>query len=263
MKAFIVNDTTKIISNGKHIQHFGCELVMQTFHEQLKRVDIELVGSVGRDKTFQVPKGTDLVIVNGEGSVHNGNRGYMLKIAQRYPSVFVNAVWENNPPHKALQKFKYVSVRESFSYQQLPKHHNSEIVPDIIFASKTLRTFRKPVPTKNIGKTDNVTNKQAGITAHMPVKQYLNEISQYKSLCVGRFHALIVAAVLEIPFSVWKPNTHKNIGILTDMEVPHLYYKTQAEALQNVPKQFDERIRAYADQAQGRVERMFEKLHEL
>ena len=262
MKAFIVNDTTKIVTKGKRFQHFGCELVMQTFREQLKRVDIELVGTVGR-KIVKVPPKT-LVIVNGEGSVHHKRFPYMVNIANQYPAVFVNAVWQDNPSYPAMHKFKYVAVRESESFKQLPHDlPNAEIVPDIIFTSETLRSFKKPPPTQSIGKTDNSVDKNAGITAHITANHYLSNISQYEKLCVGRFHALIVASVLGIPFSAWKPTTHKNIGILTDMGVPHLYFETQQEALENIPDDFDERIAEYVEQAQLKIDRMFENFHNI
>lgn len=264
MKTFIINDTTKISKNGKFIQHFGCELVMETYREQLNRVGIELVGSVGREKNFKIPKEVDLVIVNGEGSIHNGQRSYMIDVANNYPTVLLNAVWQNNPPYPSLYKFKYITVRESLSYKQLPPNlPNAKIVPDLIYASSRLRKFQRLNPINDLGATDNATNKNAGFTIHCSADEYLFTISQYKRLCIGRFHALVAASVLGIPFTTWPSNTHKIQGILQDMKVPHLFFKTQEEALINTPSFFDEKISIYVEQTQKKINKMFENLHRL
>ena len=60
MKVVIVNDTAVR-------PHFGCELVMQTYREQLKRVDIELIKTIPKGRAIQIPDSTDMVLVNGEG----------------------------------------------------------------------------------------------------------------------------------------------------------------------------------------------------
>lgn len=263
MKAFIVNDTTRIFKRGRPIVHFGCSLVMQTFREQLNRVGIELVGTSGRDEKIMIPKGVDLVIVNGEGSIHHGRHSRLVKVAKRYPAVLVNAVWQDNPSYPTLKAFKYIAVRESLSHNQLPKNCNAHVVPDILYASATLRYYAKPKPTKGLGKTDNVVDKKAGFTIHVSVNEYLNTLCQYERVCSGRFHAAVAASILNIPFNVWSSSTHKMQGLVRDMGVPHLFHKTQKEALLNVPTTVDERIEEYATKAQITIEKMFEHFHEV
>lgn len=258
MKVFIVNDTTKIEKNGKCVKHFGCELTMKTYHDQFKRIGATVVGTSGRDRKPNIPKTVDLVVVNGEGSIHHGQRSHFLKIANSYPAVLLNAVWENNPHYPSLKKFRYISVRESLSSKQLPE---ADVVPDLVFASTVLRNFKKPKPKEELGKTDNVINRGAGFTAHQSTNEYLQTISKYKRICAGRFHAAIVASVLQIPFNVWQSNTHKMQALMKDMNMMHLFFKTQEEALEHVPATFDKQITTYVEQAQEHIERMFDQLH--
>lgn len=259
MKVTILNDT-----GGKH---FGCELVMQTYHDQLKRVGIEIIKTVPvKTKEIKIPKGTDLVVVNGEGSLHHGRHKQLITVANRYPAVLLNTVWQSNPNYPALYKFKYITVRESFSYNNLPKSlPNVEIVPDVTFASSFLCNYQKPVPTKDVGITDNVVEKgkSNGISALQPAGVFVPTMCQYRRWCIGRFHAAVVASVLQIPFSVWPSSTHKMKGLLTDIGIPHLHFNTKEEALKHVPEMVDEKIVKYTIEARKKIERMFENLHNL
>lgn len=257
MKVSILNDAR----NG----HFGCELVIQTYLEQLDRVGIEVVEIIPkRNRKFTISPKIDLVIVNGEGSLHNGRRQELVNVANNYPAILLNTVWQDNPSTN-LDKFKYVAVRESFSYKQLDNITNAEIIPDIIFTSSTLNKFKKPLPIKGIGITDNVMNKfqkqkHLGFSAAQPIQKYLLTMSKYSRLCIGRYHAAVAASVLNIPFSVWPSNTHKMIGMLTDMRVPHLHFNTQEEAIYGLPTFFDEKITLYTEQAQRKINTMFENI---
>lgn len=239
---------------------------MQTFHEQLIRIGAEVIKTVPvNTKKITIPKATDLVIVNGEGSLHRGQHRQLVDIANDYPAILVNSVWQDNPNYSALRKFRYVAVRESFSLKELPHNIRAEVIPDLSFASSALLNFQKGQPTKDVGVTDNVTqkNQRSGITALQPVETFLTEITQYRRLCIGRFHAATTAAVLGIPFSVWPSNTHKMIGMLTDMGVPHLHCATKKQALDNVPEELDSRIEQYATTAREQIYHMFDNIPNL
>lgn len=259
MKVVILNDTRG--------NHFGCELVMQAYHEQLGRVGVEVLKTFPlRTFIFDIPKETDLVIVNGEGSLHKGRYPCLVDIADEYPSVLLNTVWQNNPKYSSLYNFKYIAVRESSSYNALPPNlSNVEIVPDLSFSSTYLRNLRKLPPYKDLGFTDNVIGKNYDdeISALRPVNEFLSKICEYKRLCIGRFHGVVAASILQIPFSTWPSNTHKIEAMLTDMQVPHLHFETRDEALKNVPLVFDDKISSYVRKAQCKIDRMFENLHNL
>ena len=50
---------------------------------------------------------------------------------------------------------------------------------------------------------------------------------------------------------------------MQDMGVEHLHFKTQAEAIDNVPAELDPKIDAFVDDARLRVRAMFEKLADI
>ena len=264
MKVVIVNDTAVR-------PHFGCELVMQTYREQLKRVDIELIKTIPKGRAIQIPDSTDMVLVNGEGTLHDGRRHDFINIAKKYPSILLNSVWQNNPDYEALKDFKYIAVRESFSLSQLPNNlSNVEVIPDIIFSSNVVNQFKRKFSgttiTTGVGITDNVTdksNKYGDIPAGQPATEMMTTLCKYESLCIGRFHGVVLAAMLGIPFVAWQSNTHKIIGMLTDMKVPHLHFDNRTQAIDNIVSDFDDRILEYVINAKYSIDNMFEKIHNL
>lgn len=262
MKVALVNDTL----DNRPDAHFGCKLVHETYLEQFERVGIELVQTVHwLQKHFSIRDDVDLVVVNGEGSIHHRRRPELVNIANTHPAVLINAVWDSNPPYDALRKFKYVAVRESLSQRAIPVQ--ADVVPDIIFASKRLTSFEKGQPVEDIGVSDNVLNQNRGGDGGFSVlaepDDYLKELTSYKRLCVGRFHTLIAAAVLGIPCSAWPSNTHKNLGLMTDMGVPQHHYETKKEALENVPTELDPKIPEFVKDSKVRIEQMFDRIAEL
>ena len=261
MKIVILNDTSGY--------HFGCELVMQTYVEQFRRVGIEVVNTfpVGT-KVFDIPESVDLVVVNGEGSLHHGGHEQLVQIAERYPSVLINSVWQQNPEYTALRKFKYIAVRESLSYHQLPTGlQHVEIVPDLCFGSSLLMNYQKPTHTKDIGFTDSVTESKTnrrGFTALMPAIDFLSTMCQYRRLCIGRFHAVVAASVLQIPFSCWPSNTHKIRGLLHDMGSLEHHFDTRKLAATNVSAEWNNpSIDQYVIDARISIDQLFNTITEI
>ena len=93
MKVVIYNDC-----DVDSYKHFGCELVMETFRDQLKRVDCELIGTITKDQItknktdFSLLDKADLVIVNGEGSFHHNRRNDIYEIGSKWPSILINSI---------------------------------------------------------------------------------------------------------------------------------------------------------------------------
>ena len=110
MKVAIYNDCFT-----ENYKHFGCELVMETFKDQLKRVDCEFVGSVKKDMirnekhVASVLDKADLVIINGEGSFHHDRRNDILEVGAKWPSILINTVFQDNSTKGQLKKFKYIN----------------------------------------------------------------------------------------------------------------------------------------------------------
>jgi len=115
----LINDTS-LFEN-----HFGCTLVAQAFREQFSRVGVELKYAFPRefslDKIGSYLDEVDLVVVNGEGSIHHGRRMHLVSVADHYPAVLVNAVYQSNPHSESLGRFLYRATRESLSAAEIQK----------------------------------------------------------------------------------------------------------------------------------------------
>jgi hypothetical protein len=264
LRVVIVNDT-----DGPH---FGCQLVMAAYREQLDRVGIELLGTVSRRiKSLEgypdFVRRADLVIVNGEGSIHHGKRGELIEVAARYPAILLNCVYQANPDRAAFRQFRLVAARESLSASEISNQGvSARVVPDVILTSRTLADFRPSSPTRGLGFSDNVVDPTSGFPALVGpgrAREYLEEMSRYRSLCIGRFHTILAAAVLRIPFSAWASNTHKIRGLMMDMGIEHLYGRTRREAAALVPDSFPASVADYVERGRREVDRLFESLPDL
>lgn len=270
----LINDTSIYQS------HFGCRLVCQTFREQFARAGLELKVSLKRDFKLadyaEKLAAVDLVVINGEGSIHHDKHRHLLDLAGRFPSVLMNCVYQENSPHPDLGKFLFISARESASTAAVNEvGAHCVTVPDAMFASSFLRSYQKPAPTADIGETDNVVRQylhvgpvkvrwKVGFNTRYPmVAGYLDKLSSYHRLCIGRFHAAVASSVLEIPYSTWDSNTWKTRAMMKDMGVPHLHFDSHEAALANVPTEFPEEIRRFATEARGRVEASFDRVAEI
>ena len=268
MKVAILNDTYKghRTTGGAH---FGCQLVMEAIDEQCERVGLEVVQRVGSDThKFKIKPEVDLVIVNGEGSIHHGARRELIDVAKEVPSVLINAVWQENDPY-GVEHFKYIAVREARSREALYLSAGVEanIVPDMLFASHRLLHsdlgFRSMAT--GICSTDSVLaqNEPGTLSAINSAQYVINELQKYRGVVCGRFHAVAACAVLGIPFSAYSSNTHKIEGMMEDMGAGHLCFKTKEEALANAPDSFDSNIVFYSSLARDSIHKMFNTIAEL
>lgn len=270
----LINDTSIYQS------HFGCRLVCQTFREQFARTGLELKISLKRDFKFddyaKKLESVDLVIINGEGSIHHDKHRHLIELGGKFPSVLMNCVYQENCPHPDLSKFLFISARESASTAEVIRAGGKCItVPDAMFASSFLRSFQKPAPSEDLGKTDNVLRQylhigplkvrwKIGFTTRYPtVSGYLNKLCSYRRLCIGRFHAAVASSVLEIPYATWDSNTWKTNAMMEDMGVSHLHFDSYKAAIENVPTVFPGEIRMFAREAKGRVESAFNRVAEI
>ena len=274
-KVAFLNDTSLFSS------HFGCQLVGQVFREQIKRTGLDLVFSL--PKTFELSEykkqldEVDLVVINGEGSIHHGRNKHLVDVADKYPSVLLNCVFQENPIYPALRKFLFISARESYSQKAiLDQGAECHRVPDAIFASSFVRAFPGANQTGDMGITDNVVKEYAykigpfkkkitgDFKAHnITPAQYLYKLHSYRRICAGRFHAAVISACRGIPFSTWESNSWKTQAMLEDMGVPHLHFSTREEAIQNCPETFDPKIGHFADQAKIGIENMFDQVAQI
>jgi hypothetical protein len=266
-----------------HNNHFGCHLVSQTFREQFSRVGINLIASLPIDyksinRYDKILKQADLVVINGEGAIHHGRYQEVIDLAAQYPCVLVNCVYEDNPYNKNLHKFKLITTRESLSAKAINYHNvEAKVVPDVIFASSYLRSFkpRKNLIFKESGFTDSAKKSEFRLgplkikyrIGYSPksnsLNNYLNFLYSHRKIAIGRFHSLICCSLFEIPFSTWESNTWKTKGIMQDMGISHLHFDTRSEALINIPNEFPDTVRDFSRLAKFKVESLFDEILEV
>ena len=262
-KVVLVNDTSLFNT------HFGCQLVGQTIREQCARVGLNIIASLplefDRKRVKPWLQRADLVIINGEGSMHHGRNTSLLKLANEFPCALINCVYQENGRQPALNNFIYVSARESLSANEIINYGVAcEVVPDLIFASTLLRSIVAPPANLTLGITDNVTNPLSGFSPKSElVYETLLKIRRCRAICAGRFHVAIAAAVMGIPFSTWESNTWKTQGMMQDMGVDHLHFATQAQAIDAVPSTLDPKVTAYVKHARKQIRMMFNQLSKI
>ncbi len=278
-------DTPKVVFVGDtslRTPHFGCQLVGQTFREQFARVGLDLVASLPTniDSIPEWPgylEKADLVVINGEGSIHHGRFQNLIDLASNYHCALVNCVYQANPANSNLQEFKYISARESRSRDAFREHGVSvDVVPDVLFASSFLRSFVPLAPaSRKLGYTDcaekvvkhlgpiRIRYRPGFSPKTKVVGDYLNFLSSHKRMALGRFHAVVCCSVMGIPFSSWDSNTWKTAGLMSDMDVSHLHYQSREEAMENVPVDFPDQIVQFRLNARRKVEEMFDRLAQI
>lgn len=261
MRVVILNECT---TTG----HFGTILVIESFLEQLKRVDIELLGSypnhVVRKEAPKTFERADLVLVNGEGTIHDDAAPHLLQVAERYPSVLVNCVFQNNTEVTGLDKFLYRAARESLSAEEIRSFGvQCDVIPDIILTSDRLNSTLPKKGVRGTGVTDCARHLERGFNPHMNPDSYINRLMTYRKVVCGRFHAALSCAVLGIPLSLYPSNTWKNQGLAIDMGIPHLHKNTPEEAKLVCPDSFPEQVHDYVARSKKQINQFFEGLHDI
>jgi len=259
--------------------HFGCQLVGQTFREQFARVGLDLIGSLPTkidavENWQSILSAADLVVINGEGSIHHGRFQSLIDLASSYPCALVNCVYQENPPNANLTRFHFISARESISAQAIQEQGvECAVVPDVLFASMFLNSYAPcHSPVKDLGVTDCAEKTavrlgpfqlryRPGFSPKSPVVgDYLDFLSQHRKLCIGRFHAAVAAAVLRIPFATWDSNTWKIRGMMEDMRISHLHFNNRQAATKAVPDELPQSVVNYSQEAKRKIHSMFDTL---
>lgn len=198
----------------EHRPHFGCELVRETFLDEFEKRGVEVLGTLKVNQRWDQHRAlldkADLVVVNGEGSLHHDRRNDLLEISRQYPSVLVNTVYQENTPNEHLKNFRYVSGREIRSVQEMRKYREDvHLVPDVIFLNKRLNV------AKSIGEKIANVYHFSGIRTLQSADSFLSSVSECNRMNTESFHALIVAKLLGIKtMNVKTSNTWKNESYL-------------------------------------------------
>lgn len=164
-KAVILNDTS-------FESHHGCETVVKNIKALLLQNGIQTIDThpVGKpwveNKSFIANMSqADIVIVNGEGTLHHSQPrakdlisvGQYVKENLNIPVVLINSTCQdnNNDIIESMKCYDLIFVRESLSQKELAQYDiESTVVPDMSFYSK-YNLSNKEV-TGGVGITDSV-----------------------------------------------------------------------------------------------------------
>ena len=162
--ALVLNDT-------RGTGHVGCLMVMQELLRACHVSAIEVSESLKTrshflNKMHCALTNYDLVIINGEGTMHHDQDAALLiaEAAEQVsrlgiPMVLINTVWQqNNILNKMLPLLSLTCARESFSAKAIAKIGcDVRVVPDLVFNYKPHDIFNHPrVPKESIVVLDDV-----------------------------------------------------------------------------------------------------------
>lgn len=148
MRALVLNDTRKGL-------HPGCMLVMSQLIKGCNALGIEVcrtlqLGHGFRDAFRKEVPSCDVVVINGEGTMHHDAPGAMVLadagMAARdcgKPVALINTVWQGNLiVNKLLPSVSMVCVRESLSASELCRlGFSATVVPDLAMSCSVDELF--------------------------------------------------------------------------------------------------------------------------
>jgi len=197
----------------------------------------------------------DLLIVNGEGSMHHGGATFCKKMellrgaleAGKRASL-VNSVWQDNPPDfdDVLSALDVVTVREVRSRNELFDRHKIEaqVRPDLCIFDEPARQSLSPTGERvatdfYVAPFGNFARMTGGPITELPYVDMktmdwatlLDQLAAGVTLVTGRHHGVYAACCARVPFICTPGNTHKIEGLFESAGVTGLMRPTPAAAL--------------------------------
>jgi len=207
-----------------------------------------ILTSMSRFGLFVKDDDYDILIMNGEGSMHHDSVAYVKKMAQMREAVdagkqvfLVNSVWQENSnvDLDLLRQLDKIYVREVSSRNELLEKHGIEstLYPDLSFRCalskpRKKRNFAgKIVLTDFYSKEFKTFARWTGAEGlkypyiDMKKTKWPDMVASLKTaemLVTGRHHAVYAACRAEVPFIAFAGNTHKIDGLLkaADVKIP-------------------------------------------
>jgi polysaccharide pyruvyl transferase WcaK-like protein len=234
------------------INHCGSKLLNANLKRALRRL-ATWCGAIRHDalgdpRSWKVVDACDVLVLNGEGNFHGGNRpklGQIAALASHARSLgkrvaLVNTVAARLPADVPLDAFDYVSVRESASERCLrDAGYRGElaVVPDATFldASRPQRSRRERIVVTDCVSdvaTARLHHVQAdlrrrgldarwapferGLFPRVSARRRLALIAGARLVVSGRFHANCFAMITDTPVVSIDSNTHKTRALMQD-----------------------------------------------
>lgn len=192
MNIVILNDT-------RADMHHGCTRVMRLLEEGLQRHDMTIVArspvhhdwendSALREAMLRA----DLIIVNGEGTLHHGKSGAarllrVTEFAGDVPVALINALYQENPPEwsKWLNRLSYIATRDRRSADEIESVTGQRpvVVPDLTLSARIAeRPVTAPVIFGDSVKSEisNLLAKRA-LLDQLPLVPSLSALKRTKS----------------------------------------------------------------------------------
>lgn len=236
----------RIVGDHSHY-HAGSAAVLRSLARIARAKGWKVVGR--RD-------GYDALLVNGEGTMHHGGKGFHKKMNALGEAVsagklayLVNSVWQDNPHDydDVLQQLAGVSVREVLSRDDMRKHGvEALIVPDVSlhepirFAWFPLDFKGGPVRTdfyfpdrKEFADGDLFPDLPFLPFTTMSWSRAVKSLRTASYLVTGRQHAVYAACKAKIPFVASEGNTHKIRGLIetAGVDIPIATHPSELPAL--------------------------------
>lgn len=290
IKIYLLNDTSRDINHlGSYIVQENIKKLCNKYNAEIYYSDSCFPFSQCDENYIDIIKHCDLVIFNGEGTLHDSagiNLFKKCEIAKKLDKkvVLINTVWQNNSEkyEQLLNYIDLISCRESRSYNALPHFAKDKafIVPDIAFYGNITKD---KIKNDDLIFTDSVLqentkilefyakkfNKKIYYMTGPIIENCLNEeiyqkMSQNSKIITGRFHALVLGIKYGIPTFCIPSNTHKIEGLLEDVELTNYYIDTIDDFEQKIINfinsnhdDFIEKSYKYYIESQTKIEKLF------
>ena len=250
-----------VVNDTRPDQHAGCQAAMEGIITLSAKLGLEpyYFHPVGKswleDDAFYAAAGrADIVIVNGEGTLHHANErsqalariGSYCKRTLRIPSVLLNATLFQNDEriYQFLKDFDLISTRDSASKIEAESFGVRDIfvVPDFSFfhnfsdLKPRLVTERLPADKVAIGMADSVFVDAANrlkkmradrkyingslwrnLKVESSIYDYSRKVASMDVFITGRFHGICYAINVGTPFIAIESNTPKISSMLFDI----------------------------------------------
>lgn len=240
-----------LLLNNTENYHNGCKQVIRYFKNHFISCNLSILGK--KHKELPDFKNYDLIILNGEGSIHHDSKKmiryleYMNAASKKNViTMVVNTVWFENSEAttKLLESIDYVSVREISSKNEILKYIDKDIdvTPDLSYFievpySETKKynivSGNKFLPKKqrdffyNIGEDTNIDIFSENW------EDIVNKLRNSNILVTGRHHEMYAACKARCKFIVLDGNSHKNSGFLKTFgtNIPCLKYTSSNDEI--------------------------------
>jgi hypothetical protein len=252
---------------------------MRVLHRELRQAGVEVLETV-YGNTWLLQKSypdfrriswqqADLIIVNGEGTMHDDARlavYYMEEVLKKCTGkkvAFVNTLWQRMSTCYAdiLKHVDLVAVREPLSHRELGLD-SAVMMPDLsyyevpIYGKLPDQGFLKGTfygrlfGDLELNGTIDITREDWGVT--------VNKLRHAKACLTGKHHEVIACCIARCPFVTTPVDTHKisGLGDYIGVKLPQLDVHADVQTVQK------ELVKASED-VNGIYSRLFQKMESI